>query len=133
MKPAPPKSYGTRRFFLDLALQQSPCQDRHACSSTRIASSSVTSLFTVTMYSFSWSLPARRICSQIAMVRENQPLRIFIQTANRKNAAAMVLISVLLHQLTDISVVLTNPNRFIQRDKHQVFCITRFIDAVARA
>ena len=66
------------------------------------------------------------LVDQIAVVgEENQPLRVFIQTANREDTAAVV------HEINDV-VPLTvfrgadNPNRFVQRDKHQVFGITRF-------
>ena len=65
---------------------------------------------------------------QIAVVgEENQPLRVFIQTANRENAAAVV------HEINNVVPLAIfrgadNPNRFVQRDKHQVFGITRFDD-----
>ncbi len=63
---------------------------------------------------------------QIAVVsEENQPLGVFIQTANREDTAAVVneinnVVPLALFRGTD------DTNRFIQRDKHQVFCITRF-------
>ncbi len=60
---------------------------------------------------------------QIAVVsEENQPLRVFIQTANREDAAAVVdeihdVVALAIFRGTD------NANRFIQRDKYQVFFV----------
>ena len=59
-------------------------------------------------------------------------LRVFIQTANREDTAAVV------NEINDVVPLAIfrgadNPNRFIQRDKHQVFCITSLISLTTAA
>ncbi len=82
--------------------------------------SSVTGLFTVTIYSFSWSFPARRILFTRSpwLGEEISPASLYPDGQSGEDTAAVV------NEINDVVLLAIfcgadNPNRFIQRDKHQ--------------